>query len=198
MAAPNDEQPEDEPLTERLLDLFLFAPTGLVVSAIEEFPTLVERGRRRLGVHVNSARAVGQFAVKAGQHEVRRRSETLRRVDPTPPVRPSTGRPAPARPLRTIPRLPPDGPVATPGTGAAAAPAAAPVTRPAPAARTGHVPAADTLAIPGFDTLSASQVVQRLDGLSRPELVAVRAYESAARGRRTILNRVDQLLDERS
>ncbi len=61
-----------------------------------------------------------------------------------------------------------------------------------------HVPDAATLAIPAFDTLSASQVVQRLDGLSRPELVAVRAYETSTRGRRTILSRVDQLLDERS
>jgi hypothetical protein len=54
------------------------------------------------------------------------------------------------------------------------------------------------LSIPGFDTLSASQVVQRLDGLNRADLVSVRTYESATRGRRTILSRVDQLLDERS
>jgi hypothetical protein len=60
------------------------------------------------------------------------------------------------------------------------------------------VPLVSTLAIPGFDTLSASQVVQRLDGLTRAELVSVRAYEASTRGRRTILSRVDQLLDERS
>jgi hypothetical protein len=62
----------------------------------------------------------------------------------------------------------------------------------------GNVPAVATLAIPAFDTLSASQVVQRLDGLSREELVSVRAYETSTRGRRTILNRVDQLLEERA
>ena len=67
----------------------------------------------------------------------------------------------------------------------------------APAAN-GHVPEVSTLSIPGFDTLSASQVVQRLDGLNRTELVSVRAYEASTRGRRTILSRVDQLLDERS
>ena len=60
------------------------------------------------------------------------------------------------------------------------------------------MPDVASLAIPGFDTLSASQVVQRLDGLSRSELVAVRTYETSTRGRRTILSRVDQLLDERS
>ena len=69
---------------------------------------------------------------------------------------------------------------------------------PGTAAVNGHVPPVTTLSIPGFDTLSASQVVQRLDGLNRSELVSVRAYEASTRRRRTILNRVDQLLDERS
>jgi hypothetical protein len=49
------------------------------------------------------------------------------------------------------------------------------------------------LAIPGYDSLSASQVVQRLDGLSRDELAAVGEYESAHRARRTVLTRVSQL-----
>jgi hypothetical protein len=54
-------------------------------------------------------------------------------------------------------------------------------------------PPVDGLAIPGYDALSASQVVQRLAGLSGDELEAVRSYESATRGRKTILNRVEQL-----
>jgi hypothetical protein len=49
------------------------------------------------------------------------------------------------------------------------------------------------LAIPGYDSLSASQVVQRLAGLAADELEAVRTYEAATRGRRTILARVSQL-----
>jgi len=61
-----------------------------------------------------------------------------------------------------------------------------------------NVPDVGSLGIPGFDTLSASQVVQRLAGLDRTELVAVRAYEEASRGRRTILSRVDQLLEQRA
>ncbi|MGH9018968.1 MAG: hypothetical protein ACRDY1_14550, partial [Acidimicrobiales bacterium] len=50
------------------------------------------------------------------------------------------------------------------------------------------------LAIPGYDSLSASQVVQRLAGLSPSELADVQAHEQAHRHRRTILNRVAQLL----
>jgi hypothetical protein len=220
-----DEQPVEQSLSDRLLDLFVFLPTGVVVTVAEELPKLAERGRDRLGVHVNSARAVGQFAVTAGGHELKRRSAGRGRPSTgpaAPPTRKATTR------LRTIPypedRPPSTGPPPAPASGAAPTPpAAAPSPPPAPAPASpadvpatasgggvrptatvarppvdAHVPAVATLAIPGFDTLSASQVVQRLDGLSRPELVAVRAYETSTRGRRTILSRVDQLLDERS
>jgi hypothetical protein len=54
--------------------------------------------------------------------------------------------------------------------------------------------ASDALGIPGYDSLSASQVVQRLGGLSPAELEAIRDHELAHRHRRTILNRVEQLL----
>jgi len=223
MADTPDEH-DDPPLSERFLDLFVFLPTGLAVTLAEELPRLAERGRERLGVQVNSARAVGKFAVRAGGHEIRKRTEGRRGPSGTgtaPPApatgtsprvaEPSTRAQEPSSPprLRSIPRPPTTGPVAP-----APAPAPAPVSQtPGPSAPTadvaptpatsprptgGHVPDAGSLAIPGFDTLSASQVVQRLDGLSRSELVEVRAYETSTRGRRTILNRVDQLLDERS
>jgi hypothetical protein len=53
--------------------------------------------------------------------------------------------------------------------------------------------AGDSLPIPGYDALSASQVVERLAGLSSAELDAVRAYEGAHRNRRTILGKIDQI-----
>ena len=63
MADTSDEQPDEQSLSDRLLDLFVFLPTGVVVTVAEELPRLAERGRERLGVHVNSARAVGQSKV---------------------------------------------------------------------------------------------------------------------------------------
>jgi hypothetical protein len=63
----------------------------------------------------------------------------------------------------------------------------------APAAAAGSVVEKDDLAIPGYDSLSASQVVSRLAGLAPDELEAVRAYEAASRGRRTILTKISQL-----
>jgi hypothetical protein len=210
MADSNDDHEDDQALTERFLDLFVFLPTGVAVTLVEELPRLAERGRERLGVKVNSARAVGQFTVRAGGRELRKRSTGLKRPNnqadtnkgPTAPGTKPVTTSGPPR-LRSIPR-----PVAQPSA-TAPPPAQPPPAQPSPATadpasavptRTvnGHVPDVSSLAIPGFDTLSASQVVQRLDGLSRPELVAVRTYEASTRGRRTILSRVDQLLDERS
>ena len=180
MAEPRHDAPEGRSLNERLLDLLVFIPAGMAVSAAEELPRLAAKGREHFGVRVSSARAVGHFAVKKGQRELHRRTGGLLGGSPPPAGRTpasSDGAAATAVPSR-------------PGSTPRAAPPAS--------ERNGHVPLVSTLAIPGFDTLSASQVVQRLDGLTRAELVSVRAYEASTRGRRTILSRVDQLLDERS
>lgn len=214
---------EAERVREALLDAFVYVPVGLAVCVAEELPRLAALGRQRLGVRVSSARAIGEFAVRAGGHELRRLSG--RPSAPPPPAartRPSPVRRAPvSRPVPESEVAPTSPPTATPGrpaaTGVAGAPTDAgpstagpspawgerqPNTSGHPSAShrlvNGNVPPVGSLAIPGFDTLSASQVVQRLDGLSREELVSVRAYETSTRARRTIINRVDQLLEERA
>jgi hypothetical protein len=55
------------------------------------------------------------------------------------------------------------------------------------------VPSVDALPIPDYDELSASQVVERLEGLDRQSLDAIRRYESGHRGRNTILGKIAQL-----
>ena len=75
----------------------------------------------------------------------------------------------------------------------------APRTAPAPAepasvtrlAASG--PSVESLPIPDYDELSASQVVERLDGLDPDSLEAIRRYESEHRGRNTILGKISQL-----
>ena len=47
----------------------------------------------------------------------------------------------------------------------------------------------------GYDTLPASHIVSRLRRMTPGELGGARAYEAAHRNRRTILAKVDQLLD---
>lgn len=155
---------------EQALDLLLYAPLGLAITAREELPKLIERGRQEVTGQVTMARVVGEFAVREGERQgsklVRDAAERIR--PPAPPEAPP--RPALAR---------------APST-------AAPVAAAAPSPN-GARPSGGDLAIPGYDSLSASQVVPRLAGLSREELEAVRAYEASTRGRKTILNRVAQL-----
>lgn len=65
---------------------------------------------------------------------------------------------------------------------------------PAKKATTSTASAAD-LPIREYDGLSASQVVSRLTGLTPDELRAVRTYEEASRGRRTVILAIDRLLE---
>lgn len=69
---------------------------------------------------------------------------------------------------------------------------------PVDAETTSSVPAGDEsdLPIQDYDSLAASQVVPRLATLDHDDLLAIQRYESATRGRQTILNRVAQLLSE--
>jgi len=168
---------------ERVLDLVFFGPAGLAVTAAEEFPKLAEKGRRRVEGQIRTARLVGQIAMQMGRRELAKRAEQfMARASTSPP------RPAPAGR-----GAPPSGP-ARPRAERFAAPArprAEPVPTPTVGAN-GQGP--DTLAIPGYDSLSASQVVQRLAGLSHDELLDVRTHEQSHRHRRTILSRVEQLL----
>lgn len=59
--------------------------------------------------------------------------------------------------------------------------------------KSGTTDAAHALPIQGYNELSASQVVERLTGLSPEDLRAVRGYETAGRGRKTILGKIEQL-----
>jgi hypothetical protein len=142
---------EKTPL-DQALDLFVYAPLGLALSARDELPKLAERGKQELDGRLAVARTVGQFAM----------GEATRRLSP-----PRSGPPIARPDARSGDQ---NGKVKPP-----------PVRQPAPEA------------IHGYDALAASQVVQRLAGLSGEELEAVRAYEAATRHRKTILNRVAQL-----
>lgn len=158
------------------LDLLVFAPLGLLSLAREQLPSLVQRGRQQIEGQMTMAKMMGQFAVQQGRHEAEKAvNDLVERFSPPAP-------PAPTKPATT--------PTADPKPPATASAAPAPTTNgAAPAARAGG----SDLAIPGYDTLSASQVVPRLAGLGAEELEAVRVYETATRGRRTILNKVAQL-----
>ena len=163
----SDVADEKSPL-DQALDLFVFAPLGLVMHARENLPNLISQGRQQFQQQTTMAKMVGQFAVTMGKSEIEKRLTAVA----SPP------KPAPA------PTPGPRPPVSAPPT-----PAAAP-TQPAEVLA---VPTSDELGIPGYDSLAASQVVSRLAGLDPDELELVKLYEAANRGRKTILSRVAQL-----
>ena len=154
---------------DQAVDLLFFAPLGLLMNAEEIVPQLAERGRKQVVL----ARMMGQYTVRKGHARAERALTQLQ--------------------ILAANRVRPDGATATAAPPSAEAPASATLTAAAAARPQHNGEVAATLAIPDYDSLSASQVVPRLESLSAGELDAVRAYESSNRGRKTILNKIDQL-----
>ena len=168
-----DDKTPAEQAVEHAFEVLVYAPIGLLFEGASLLPQLIEKGRS----HVTMARMVGQFAVKQGRGEATKAVSKLQ--DQAAGLLDFVG--------DSVTPLPPD-----------PAPAACPTAPRAPAApraRSSRGKAGDAglLAIPDYDGLSASHVVNRLAGLTAGELEAVRGYESAHRGRKTILSKVAQL-----
>jgi hypothetical protein len=173
-----------EQAVEHALDLFVYAPLGLLFNASEVLPDLVEKGRKQ----VQTARLFGHYAVKKGSAKA---GQAVARVqEQAGVVAEQVNRNAAGASRGTAaPADVAEAPIADSSAGNGAGDARPAAPPPAPTSG----PSAAALAIPDYDSLSASQVVPRLAGLTPDELDAVGAYEAAHRGRKTILNRVAQL-----
>jgi len=141
---------EQRPLIEKLLDVALYAPVGLLSCLRTDVPQYLEERRHHLEQRVQVARWIGQMTVAFGAQELSKRFE---HAEPT--VAPE--------PIELT-----EEPLAQ------------------------HAPEP----FDGYDTFPASHIVQRLGRLPHSELHLVRAYETAHRGRRTVLAKVDQLLGD--
>jgi hypothetical protein len=190
---------------ERAVDLLVYAPVGVALYLRDTVPTFVNlfvsRGRAELGQRrrqakgqVSQAKSLGEFAVGVGGPKVREQVEkgiAMARKGAEAVIAGVAGEEAPETAVGVAPVPDEEPPPRPPRTDAPAPTAPAGETVTATAAPTG--PTAATLGIPDYDELSASQVVERLDGLQPGELDAVRAYEEAHRARRTILYKIEQL-----
>jgi hypothetical protein len=191
---------ENKSPLDALIELGLYAPLGLVLEARDRLPELIARGHQQVTSLTTLYRMMGDYSVRQAEKDVRKRWEELQAVlqsigllpEPNPPASAGT---QPVPPPETVVDVSSsNGSAHGSGSGSAngSTNGSAP-PRDEPAVRT----RAD-LAIPGYDTLSASQVVQRLAGLSADELEAVRDYESGTRGRRTILSKIASLQSDSS
>jgi hypothetical protein len=182
------------------LEVLVYAPIGAGLYLRDMGPTFVNmfvaRGRAEIDrrqaqvqQRTTTAKSIGQVATAFGVPMVRQRGEAVV----------GTARQRAQTLLGSIAGS--DGTNGAPAARAeparapapkAAAPAPAP-SPPASAADSNGSQADADLPIPGYNSLSASQVVERLAGLSAAELDAVRAYEASNRKRRTILGKIDQI-----
>jgi hypothetical protein len=184
-------EPKDK--IEQTLEVLLYAPIGVGLYLKEMGPTFVARGRAEIDrrhsqvqQRTTTAKSIGQVAVGFGVPMVRQRvgrevDSARQRAQSFLGVIGGVSLSDPAPVVRSVP-TPPEPSVDE-----------APITRPPTNGASPAGDASDTLAIPGYDALSASQVVERLAGLTPEELESVRAYESAHRNRRTILGKIDQI-----
>jgi hypothetical protein len=213
--------PDDKDTVERAKEIFVYGPLGLAMYMRDTAPSFlkvfvargraeVEQRKKTVGDHLDQVRAVGENATESGAPQVLRVvSEGLAKVretaegalgalsglsgdapsGPTPDRSRDTGAGAPA---------------SVPGNGArgarsesAASGASAASGRGASGRGASGRGAAGSgepdLAIAEYDDLSASQVVDRLDGLRPDDLEAIRAYEVTHRARATILGKIEQL-----
>jgi hypothetical protein len=176
----SDQETEKTPAEQAIdhaMEVFVYAPIGLLFEGASLLPQLVEKGKNQ----VTMAKMIGQFAVTQGSGEANKLVNQLQDQAITLLAR-LGGSTAPEAPIvPSAPAARPAAPASTP---------APPVPAPAPSGPSIDV---GTLAIPDYDGLSASHVVNRLAGLADAELEAVRGYEAANRGRKTILSKIAQL-----
>jgi hypothetical protein len=185
------------------VETIVYAPIGLFFEGPSLLPKLVEQGKN----HARNARFLGKFAVQQGQVELRKRlaafeeqaGDVLRAFGVTgdavvdPPAPPASGPSSTSSGAASSASGPSDGSggsgMSSGATGSASTAGSASTN----GAAAEPSPRVQELAITDYDSLSASQVVTRLAGLAPDELEAVRAYEVAHRGRKTILNKIAQL-----
>ncbi|MCL4313758.1 MAG: hypothetical protein M1131_06450 [Actinobacteria bacterium] len=189
---------------ERVLDVLVYAPIGLAIATSEEVPKLASKGRTRIEAQLATARTVGELAANYGIQRVDKHIKQVlsagldrylgfkypnQRAEQRQPDQhhddASTSTPVDQHkvsdnPTTEVKSVDKEGEASN---------------RYKVDVSEGGVEEKD-LAIPGYDALSASQVVQRLEGLSMEELRTVKEYEMTHRARRTILNKASQLLDE--
>ncbi len=183
-----EEQKDEANPIDQLVDLFVYAPVGLLYEYPNVLPKLIKRGKSQ----VQLARVVGQLAVKRGNASVsaddvagvaatlvgRAVTEIGAAIglapdenDETPPPPPRAPASPPPPPAAETPAVDDDEPVEE----------AVEEEKPSP------------LPIANYDDLKAREIIPLLDSLSAGQRDAIRAHEEAGRSRKTVLGKLDRL-----
>lgn len=179
----------------RILDLFVYAPIGLVAVATAELPQLIASGRSKVDNQLTVAKFIGKMAVTQGRIEVKRRLDEAERArqaasEPSSSPAASTDSIGGADSSATV--VVADAIIDDLAT-ASLPEAIIELVAESPLLTVADAGEPAVLPIGGYDSLAASQVVGRLGTLTDAELDAIEAYETAHRARRTILGKINQL-----
>ena len=152
---------------EQLLNLFLYAPIGLLSKGSEALPELVERGRTQ----ASNARVIGQFALGATNAKARKSlSDAEAHFQEF---------------LRIV------GESARPSSKASESSSSSSSTTKATAEASVNHGVEDL--IKDYDNLTAAQILPFLAPLGAEQLERIETYEQSQRARKTVLNRLRQL-----
>ncbi len=211
--------PDEKPPIDRALDLFVYAPVGVALYVRDMVPSMmgifVSRGKREVQSHLPGYEAPAPPVPPVPMPDV---ADIRRKVgDSIGLARGVAGggiglaRDVTGTALQglmsfrsgvpqttgddeaTFWRPDPDAQPSSAFTSPASAPAADRASATEPPAAQPAAPPVEELPIPDYDELSASQVIERLEGLDADSLEAIRAYEAGHRGRNTILGKIAQL-----
>lgn len=212
--------PDEKPPLDRALDLFVYAPVGAALYVRDMLPSMmgifVSRGKREVKSHLPGYEApapptppvpmpdvadirrkmgdsIGLARGVAGGGIGLARDMTGTALQGLMAFRNLAAQAAAedqATTWKPDPSASPSAAFTAPGSAPVADRAAA---APTPPTDTKPAPEVADLPIPDYDELSASQVIERLEGLDPSSLEAIRAYEASHRGRNTILGKISQL-----
>lgn len=203
------EQADDNPL-EQLIELFVYAPIGMLYEYPEVLPRLIKKGRSQ----VQLAKFFGQMAAK------QRGASIPDQVIPGAGTAGAAGAQAADAMAKMAARfitelgsqvgLAPSTPGSEPApTGSEATDRPSPESGaddPTPAVDDGgtdpgvtesaETPPARTARLPiaGYDDLTAKEIIGLLEDLTHDQLERVRAHESGNRNRKTVVAKIDRLL----
>jgi hypothetical protein len=174
---------EQRPPVERLLDLALYAPVGVLVALRDDLPKHVRQGRQAVENRVQLARFIGELAVQQGRKELGKRIEASRQAAADAAAAAAAERDEHADEVVSVDAV----------LAVDASPMIDPVLAADDAVAAAATPTPDELPIAEYESLAAIHVVERLSSLHPDELEDVRRFEATHRARRTVLAKIAQL-----
>ncbi len=196
---------DDKDAIERAKEALVYGPIGLAMYLRDTAPSFmkvfVARGRaeldqqrRTVGDQLGQARTVGETTTDSTAPQILRMvAEGLERVRETAEGAIGTLSGWAGESVSWSPGDAENADEPSPAGAAPAGYASAPVGDPSGPAPDPSPLDVASLAIPDYDELSASQVVDRLEGLAPEALTGIREYVRATRARATLLGKIEQL-----